>query len=72
MKLGLDEKELRRSRVESMAFAVDCFFTWLSAHSDAQDLYRGSHWHSTKQAYLEALGSLLDEMRDESYRKEGH
>lgn len=55
MKLELDEKELRRIRVQSMDVACDAFFTWLSAHSDAQSLLEYDEWVHHQTEFLEGL-----------------
>lgn len=53
--MELNEKELRRIRVQSMAVACDAFFTWLSAHSHAQGLLEYDAWVHKQTEFLEGL-----------------
>ena len=67
MKLELDEEELRRARLESMAIACDAFFSWLSAHSDAQFLLQGVAWEFYQTQFLEGLKQVTRQKRDQMF-----
>lgn len=65
MKMEMDEKELRNARDKSVAVAVDAFFSWLSAHRDAQDIFEGSEWEFYQSQFLDSLKHLTRVKRDQ-------
>lgn len=66
-----DEVELRRNRESSVAVACDAFFSWLSAHHDAQSIMQGYEWSFYQSQFLDSVRGVTNQIRANALRQEG-
>lgn len=64
MRIRRNEAELRKLREKSMKEAVDAFWIWLAAHSDATSFLYAGEWELMQSQFLDGLKTCTNAKRE--------